>query len=71
MGLSNKKTDLGNTLTSLLELLFETGYTEGYDTGYDDGYEDGYKKRKEEDMAAISDGLRKGSSECAKILSKY
>lgn len=70
MGLINRKKAINNDLSLLLDKVYEKGLVEGYDSGYDDGYEDGYIVRKNEDKAAISDGLRKGSSECGKTMRK-
>ncbi len=41
-----------------------------YSQGYKDGYKDGYSKCTTDHNPAISDGTRKGSSECAKQLAK-
>lgn len=70
MGLINRKKALNNDLSLLLNKVYEKGLVVGYDKGYDDGHEDGYNKRKNEDKAAISDGLRKGSSKCGEAMRK-
>ncbi|WP_270505842.1 hypothetical protein [Paraclostridium sordellii] len=41
-------------------------FKEGYETGYSDGYEDGTSDYEERIGKALSDGLRSGSSECAR-----
>lgn len=58
---------MGSAKKSLYDLALkvaEVFYEDGYEDGYDDGYEDGKDKYK----SAISDGLRNGSSECAKAM---
>lgn len=70
MGLINRKSKINNELSALMNKVYEKGLVEGYDRGYDDGFEDGYYQRKEEDKPAISDGLRKGSSQCGKAMRK-
>lgn len=39
-----------------------------YELGYKDGYEDGVEDTKKEYDRAISEGTKKGSSECGKKL---
>ncbi len=71
MGLRNKKEEISKQIVALYKKLYEIGLVEGYDNGYDEGFEDGVKKAKNEYKAAISEGLRCGSKECAKIMGKW
>ena len=38
---------------------------------YSDGYDDGVADTRDDMKAALSDGLRRGSSECGRQLRKY
>ena len=64
--------DLLNSIFSTEEVeeleveAYDDGYGDGYDDGYDDGADDTWNKNK----VAISDGLRKGSSECGREMAK-
>lgn len=49
----------------LMDMILE-GLEESYTEGYKDGYKDGCEDTDIEYNKAISDGLKKGSSECAK-----
>lgn len=53
-------------ITDLAEKFASAIFKEGYETGYKDGYEDGTEDYEARMGKALSDGLRKGSSECAK-----
>lgn len=56
-----------NPVKELERQVYEMGFKDGYKKGYNDGNGDLLEHIK----PAISDGTRKGSSECAKVLRKY
>lgn len=70
MGLNNSKKVLDVDLKVAFNVLYERGLTEGYDLGYDHGFADGKRSEMENHNPAISDGLRAGSSECGKQMSR-
>lgn len=56
-----------DAIKELEKQIYEMGFEDGYAKGYNDGNSDLLEYIK----PAISDGTRKGSSECAKVLRKY
>lgn len=71
MGLSKLNESIESRIRKLYGEIYTLGLVNGYNTGYDDGFSDGYNKAKNEMKSAISDGLRKGSSQCGVILNRY
>lgn len=70
MGLKETKKRSNGVLNDVFNALYERGYIDGYDRGYDEGYEDGRRKEIENHNAAVSDGMRSGSSECGKQMNR-
>lgn len=68
MSLAIRKEKKYDIIDSLLTEVSEACTIEGYDVGYNHGYDDVYSDRMKEDLPAISDGLRKGSSNCGRSL---
>ncbi|MBW9154832.1 hypothetical protein [Clostridium estertheticum] len=71
MGLVNKKQSVSKQIILLHTKLYEMGLVEGYDKGYDEGSADELEKSKNKYKSSISDGLRCGSKECAKIMGEW
>ncbi len=61
---------LDDILQIAYNALYEKGFIEGFDRGYDAGFADGQKSEIENHNAAVSDGLRAGSSECGKQMNR-
>lgn len=66
MGLKNYEENLNKELEKLYNVLYKKGFLEGYNHGYEHGFQDGQRRELESHNAAVSEGLRAGSSECGK-----
>ena len=71
MGMRESKNNSIDVIVQLLHEVFTLGLRDGYDRGYDHGYADGLEKMKNSFKPAISDGLRKGSTECGKKMNSF
>lgn len=68
MAIPKKQIDLENEIRLREQLIHQHGVRIGYREGYKRGFEKGYQTHKDSIKPALSDGLRKGSTECGKAM---
>lgn len=71
MRLMEKSNKIEDELEAIYNKIYELGLVKGFNKGYSYGVEDGMETAKNKYKAAISDGLRHGSQECAKVMGQW